>query len=68
MFSWWGADYGRGSYDYPHENSTWPNSRAVIERDMAELPAETREKLLNTNVRKLYKLNAPVSLPKAVAA
>jgi hypothetical protein len=24
--------------------------------------------LLNTNVRKLYKLNAPVSLPKAAAA
>jgi hypothetical protein len=35
---------------------------------MAHLPAEAREKLLNTNVRKLYKLNAPVTLPRAVAA
>ncbi|MGZ8434677.1 MAG: amidohydrolase family protein [Candidatus Binatia bacterium] len=68
MFSWWGADNCMWSNDYPHQNSTWPNSRAVIDRDMAELPAETREKLLNTNVRKLYKLNAPVSLPKARAA
>lgn len=68
LFSWWGQDNCMWSNDYPHQNSTWPNSRAVIERDMASLSAETREKLLNTNVRKLYKLNAPMSLPKAVAA
>ena len=68
MFSWWGVDNCMWSNDYPHQNSTWPNSRAVIERDMAHLSAEAREKLLNTNVRKLYKLNAPVSLPKARAA
>ncbi|MSP39660.1 MAG: amidohydrolase [Deltaproteobacteria bacterium] len=68
LFSWWGQDNCMWSNDYPHQNSTWPNSRAVIERDMANLSAETREKLLNTNVRKLYKLNAPMSLPKAVVA
>ena len=68
LFSWWGQDNCMWSNDYPHQNSTWPNSRAVIERDMANLSTETREKLLNTNVRKLYKLNAPMSLPKAVAA
>jgi predicted TIM-barrel fold metal-dependent hydrolase len=53
------------SNDYPHQNSTWPNSRAVIERDMAHLSAADRDKLLNTNVRKLYNLKAPASLPKA---
>ena len=42
-----------------------PIRRDVIERDMAHLPAADREKLLNTNVRKLYKLNAPASVPKA---
>jgi predicted TIM-barrel fold metal-dependent hydrolase len=68
MFSWWGVDNCMWSNDYPHANSTWPNSRAVIERDMAHLSAADREKLLNTNVRKLYKLNAPVSLPKGAAA
>ena len=65
LFSWWGVDNCMWSNDYPHQNSTWPNSRAVIERDMAHLSAADREKLLNTNVRKLYKLNAPASLPKA---
>jgi uncharacterized protein len=65
LFSWWGVDNCMWSNDYPHQNSTWPNSRAVIERDMAHLSAVDREKLLNTNVRKLYNLKAPASLPKA---
>ncbi len=64
LFSWWGVDNCMWSNDYPHQNSTWPNSRAVIERDMAHLSAADRDKLLNTNVRKLYKLNAPASLPQ----
>jgi predicted TIM-barrel fold metal-dependent hydrolase len=65
LFSWWGVDNCMWSNDYPHQNSTWPNSRVVIDRDMAHLPAADREKLLSTNVRKLYKLKAPASVPKA---
>jgi len=65
LFSWWGVDNCMWSNDYPHQNSTWPNSRDVINRDMAHLSATDRDKLLNTNVRKLYNLNAPASLPVA---
>ena len=65
LFSWWGVDNCMWSNDYPHQNSTWPHSRDVIARDMADLPAADRDKLLNTNVSKLYKLNAPASVPKA---
>ena len=65
LFSWWGTDNCMWSNDYPHQNSTWPNSRAVIERDLDHLPAADRDKLLNTNVRKLYNLTAPASLPVA---
>jgi uncharacterized protein len=65
LFSWWGTDNCMWSNDYPHQNSTWPNSRAVIERDMGHLPAADRDKLLNTNVRKLYNLKTPASLPVA---
>jgi len=64
LFSWWGADNCMWSNDYPHQNSTWPKSREVIARDMADLPEAVREKLLTTNVTKLYKLNVPQSLPK----
>ena len=65
LFSWWGVDNCMWSNDYPHQNSTWPNSREVINRDMGHLPAADRDKLLNVNVRKLYNLKAPASLPVA---
>jgi hypothetical protein len=51
------------SNDYPHPNSTWPNSRRVIERDLGHLSEETRAKLVRENVARLYdiKIPAPVS-------
>jgi predicted TIM-barrel fold metal-dependent hydrolase len=65
MFSWWGADNCMWSNDYPHQNSTWPNSRQVIERDMVDVKPEVRRKLLFTNCEKLYNLKVPASLPAA---
>jgi uncharacterized protein len=59
LFSWWGADNCMWSNDYPHQNSTWPNSLAVIERDMANVAPTDRKKLLYTNVEKLYNLRVP---------
>jgi predicted TIM-barrel fold metal-dependent hydrolase len=56
---WWGADNCMWSNDFPHENSTWPNSRKVIQRDLGYLPAEKRAKLVCTNVAKLYNLEIP---------
>ena len=56
---WWGADNCMWSNDFPHENSTWPNSRKVIQRDLGYLPAEKRVKLVCTNVAKLYNLEIP---------
>lgn len=51
---WWGVDNCMWSNDFPHPNSTWPNSRKVIERDLGHLPRETRAKLLSINVAGLY--------------
>jgi len=64
LFSWWGADNCMWSNDYPHQNSTWPNSRDVINRDMSHLAAQDRAKLLNANVIKLYNLKVPKSAVK----
>jgi hypothetical protein len=55
------------SNDYPHQNSTWPNSRDVIARDMGHLLAADRAKLLNTNVTKLYNLTVPALTGKSAA-
>jgi predicted TIM-barrel fold metal-dependent hydrolase len=61
LFSWWGADNCMWSNDYPHQNSTWPNSRDVIARDMGHLAAADRAKLLNANVTQLYNLKVPAT-------
>ena len=61
-FEWWGQDNCMWSNDYPHANSTWPDSKKYIDRDLGHLPADIRKKLVYTNVRKLYHLDVPDSV------
>jgi predicted TIM-barrel fold metal-dependent hydrolase len=60
LLSWWGADNCMWSNDYPHQNSTWPRSREVIERDLGSLPPSDRTKLVSANVARLYGLKLPL--------
>jgi len=52
--------YGEGhllwASDYPHPDSTWPNSRRVVERQMSHLSPETRKQLTHDNAAALYGL------------
>jgi predicted TIM-barrel fold metal-dependent hydrolase len=61
QLAWWGQDSCMWSNDFPHPNSTWPDSRTVIERDLGALPEAIREKLLWSNCARLYDL--PVLSP-----
>ena len=56
-FEWWGQDNCMWSNDYPHGNSTWPESRKYIERDLGHLSPEIRRKLLCANVAGLYDMD-----------
>jgi predicted TIM-barrel fold metal-dependent hydrolase len=58
-FSWWQDNNCMWSNDFPHPNSTWPNSRNVIERDLGQLPATERAKLVRENVIDLYNMRVP---------
>ena len=58
LLSWWGADNCMWSSDYPHGNSTWPDSRQIVARDMGNLPVDVRAKLVRDNVSKLYGLES----------
>jgi len=58
-FNWWGVDNCMWSNDYPHANSTWPDSLKVIDRDLGHLPTEDRAKLVRENVVKLYDMKLP---------
>jgi predicted TIM-barrel fold metal-dependent hydrolase len=52
----WGTTNFMWSNDYPHPNSTWPNSRDVIQRDLGHIQGEAKQRLLSQNVRELYSL------------
>ena len=40
--------------DYPHPDSVWPESQAVIERNLGGLPEEKRRKIICENAGRLY--------------
>ena len=42
--------------DFPHSDSTWPNSREVIERDFEGVPEDERRLMTADNVAALYAL------------
>ena len=52
-----GADAMLWSSDYPHNDSTWPNSKGVIAKLEAQLAPADLRKVLNQNVARLYGLN-----------
>jgi predicted TIM-barrel fold metal-dependent hydrolase len=62
---WWGLDNCMWSNDFPHANSTWPDSRKFIERDLGHLPPDKRVKLLCGNVVRLYGMEIPKPLQAA---
>ncbi|GGV41167.1 amidohydrolase [Actinomadura cremea] len=41
--------------DYPHSDTTWPNSIQVAKKTMSGLPAETQYKILRGNAERLYR-------------
>jgi predicted TIM-barrel fold metal-dependent hydrolase len=55
----WGADNCMWSNDFPHPNSTWPDSSKVIERDLGHLPDDARRRLVAGTVAELYNLPIP---------
>ena len=57
----WGEDACMWSNDYPHANSTWPNSRKVIAEHLGHLSPATRTKVLSTNVSRLYDIEVPAA-------
>jgi predicted TIM-barrel fold metal-dependent hydrolase len=57
----WGADNCMWSNDFPHPNSTWPNSWKIVERDLGQLPEPTRQRLVRGNVAQLYNLPLPAA-------
>ena len=43
--------------DYPHTDTTWPNSKAVAEKMMGDLPADVQYKILRGNAIEMLSLD-----------
>jgi len=42
--------------DYPHPDCLWPDSKAVLDRNLATVSASVRAKIVHDNVAKLYNI------------
>jgi predicted TIM-barrel fold metal-dependent hydrolase len=51
-----GVDNIMWSSDYPHVNSSWPESRQYIEKHFGDVPADERRKMVGGNAARLYGL------------
>ena len=51
-----GSDNYMWGSDFPHSDSTWPDSYKFIERDLAGVPEGVRRKIVFENAAKLYHL------------
>jgi predicted TIM-barrel fold metal-dependent hydrolase len=49
-----GTDNLMWASDFPHSDSTWPNSQAVIARDFEGVPAADVAKITRTNCARVY--------------
>ena len=54
-----GEDHVMVETDYPHADSSWPNSQALFRRDLGHLPVEVIRKLCFENASALYQHPAP---------
>jgi predicted TIM-barrel fold metal-dependent hydrolase len=52
-----GADNYMWASDFPHADSTWPESRQVIAREFAGVPVEVTRRIVFENVRRFYALD-----------
>ena len=54
-----GVDHILLEADYPHCDSSWPRTQAVVEEEIGGLPAEDIRKITWENASKLYRHPVP---------
>lgn len=48
--------------DYPHCDSTWPNTQNVVHQEIGHLPAEVKERITWRNAAELYGIDVPQAI------
>ncbi len=52
-----GADTFMWGSDFPHSDSTWPHSQAVIEKNLGGVPEWLAKKVLHDNAAAIYHID-----------
>jgi predicted TIM-barrel fold metal-dependent hydrolase len=52
-----GRDTFMWGNDFPHTDSTWPHSRAVIDKNFAGVSDTVAHRVLNENAARLYRID-----------
>ncbi len=55
-WEYFGEDNYMWASDFPHTDSTWPESQTVIEKDFANVPERVTQKIVADNAIKLYRM------------
>ena len=56
LIPFFGEGHMMWASDYPHPDSTWPNSQAVVEQETAHLSPDMQRKIVRDNAVALYGL------------
>jgi predicted TIM-barrel fold metal-dependent hydrolase len=48
--------------DYPHCDSTWPNTQRIVHQEIGHLPPDVIERVTWRNAAELYDLDVPQSV------
>jgi predicted TIM-barrel fold metal-dependent hydrolase len=56
LVSFFGEGHMMWASDYPHPDSTWPNSRKIIEKETAHLAADVKQQIIRENAKTFYGL------------
>jgi len=57
IHQYFGEDNFMWASDFPHTDSTWPNSLKVIKQDFEGVPADVTQKIICGNAAKLYHID-----------
>jgi predicted TIM-barrel fold metal-dependent hydrolase len=56
LIPFFGEGHMMWASDYPHPDSTWPNSVAILDKEMATLEPAMRQKITHDNAKEFYSL------------
>ena len=56
LVKFFGEGHMMWASDYPHPDSTWPNSVAILDNEMAGIDPALRQKITHDNAQEFYKL------------